>query len=74
MQNKLDNIAIHAGFENHTSSTVIRGGENGRAINFWNDSLSAEHNQIKAALDQGDIEYFGMTSGHDYGNYVNNEK
>jgi acetyl esterase/lipase len=62
---KLDDIAIDAGFENHSSTTVFRGGENGRPINFWNDSLSIEHNQIKAALDQGNIDYFGMTSGHD---------
>lgn len=60
---KLDDMAVEAGFDNHTSTTVFRGGENGRPINFWNDSLSIEHHQIKAALDQGSIEYFGMTAG-----------
>ena len=62
---KLDVIAIDAGFENHNSNTVFRGGENGRPINFWNDSTSLEHNEIKAILDQGNIEIFGMTLGHD---------
>lgn len=71
---KLDDLAIEAGLENHYSTTVIRGGENGRAINFWNDSLSVEHNQIKAALDQGNIEYFGMTSGHDADNPTEGHK
>ncbi len=71
---KLDNMAIVAGFENHTSTTIIRGGENGRPINFWNDSLSVEHNQIKAALDQGNVDFFGMTSGHDANNPIEGHK
>jgi len=62
---KLDIMAIDAGFENHNSTTVFRGGDNGRPINFWNDSASSEHNEIKATLDQGNIEIFGMTFGHD---------
>lgn len=62
---KIDDMAIDAGFENHTSTTVFRGGENGRPINFWNDSASTAHQSINAALDQGDIEIFGMTSGHE---------
>ena len=40
---KLDVMAVDAGFVNHNSTTVFRGGENGRPINFWNDSTSAEH-------------------------------
>ena len=49
-----------------TSSTrITRGGENGRPINFWNDSDSNEHLQIKAALDAGNIDVFGMTPGHE---------
>lgn len=71
---KLDIMAIDAGFENHASTTVIRGGENGIAINFWNDSLSVEHNQIKAALDQGDVDFFGLTSGHDPNNPTEGHK
>jgi len=62
---KLDTMAIDAGFINHNSTTVFRGGENGRPINFWNDSTSAEHQEIKSVLDAGNIEYFGMTFGHD---------
>ena len=50
--------------------SLSRGGENGRAINFWNDSSSEEHNLIKSKLDQGDIDFFGMTSGHDSSNRI----
>jgi hypothetical protein len=62
---KLDDLSILAGFENHTSIRITRGGDNGRAINFWNDSTTNEHQQIKATLDQGNIDIFGMTAGHD---------
>jgi hypothetical protein len=62
---KLDVMAVDAGFTNHNSTTVFRGGENGRPINFWNDSTSAEHDLIKSTLDQGDVDFFGMTMGHD---------
>ena len=62
---KLDDLAIDAGFENHSSTRITRGGDNGRPINFWNDSNSNEHRQIKAALDQGNIDIFGMTAGHE---------
>ena len=59
----LDAMAMSAGFENHSATVVFRGGENGRAINFWNDSNSSAHNTIKTTLDQGGIDYFGMTAG-----------
>ena len=62
---KLDDLSILAGFENHSSTRITRGGENGRPINFWNDSDSNEHIQIKAALDAGNIDVFGMTAGHE---------
>ena len=62
---KLDEMAIDANFLDHKSTIVIRGGENGRAINFWNDSTSEEHILIKSKLDQGDVDFFGMTSGSD---------
>ena len=64
----LDDMAVNAGFINHTSSRITRGGDNGRPVNFWNDSLTQEHFDIKAALDQGDIDIFGMTAGHDFDN------
>ena len=62
---KLDDLSVLAGFENHTSTRITRGGDNGRAVNFWNDSTTNEHQQIKATLDQGNIDIFGMTAGHD---------
>ena len=62
---KLDEMAIDAGFVEHISTRITRGGDNGRPINFWNDSLTQSHLDIKAALDQGDIDVFGMTAGHD---------
>ena len=65
---KLDEMAVDAGFVNHISTRITRGGDNGRPINFWNDSDSAEHSIIKATLDQGDINIFGMTAGHDFDN------
>jgi hypothetical protein len=59
----LDALAIDAGVENHNATVVFRGGDNGRPINFWNDATSTEHNEIKMALDQGNIDFFGMTAG-----------
>ena len=61
--NHLDDVAADAGYRNHNSTLVFRGGENGWAISFWNDSTSNSHQEIKAAFDDGGIEYFGMTSG-----------
>ena len=65
---KIDTLALDAGFNNHNSTLITRGGENGRPINFWNDSTTQAHNDIKSALDEGNIEIFGMTSGHDTSN------
>lgn len=65
---KMDELAMDAGFVEHTSTRITRGGDNGRPINFWNDSLTEAHLGIKAALDQGDIDIFGMTAGHDFDN------
>ena len=62
---KLDDLSVLAGFENHSSTRITRGGDNGRPINFWNDSNSNEHQEIKATLDQGDIDIFGMTAGNE---------
>ena len=71
---KLNVMAVDAGFVNHNSNIVFRGGENGRPINFWNDSTSAEHQEIMSALDAGNIEYFGMTFGHDSINRIEGHK
>ena len=64
--NNLNELAIDAGFEEHDATLVFRGGDNGRPINFWNDSNSTAHQEIKATLDQGNLDYFGMTSGYDF--------
>ncbi|ANQ49568.1 hypothetical protein MY04_2194 [Flammeovirga sp. MY04] len=66
--NHLDTMAKQAGFEDHQATVVFRGGENGQPINFWNDDASEEHLLIKSTLDEGNVEIFGMTSGHDYEN------
>ena len=52
---KLDVLADEAGFFEHNSIRITRGGD-GRPINFWNDSLTKEHLEIKAVLDKGDVE------------------
>ena len=62
---KLDVLADDAGFVEHNSIRITRGGDNGRPINFWNDSLTQEHLEIKAVLEKGDVEIFGMTAGHE---------
>ena len=71
---KLDDLSIIAGFENHNSTLIFRGGENGRPINFWNDSNTTEHLQIKAALDAGNIDIFGMTAGHELEDRIEGHK
>ena len=71
---KLDDLSIIAGFENHNSTRITRGGENGRPINFWNDSNTSEHLQIKAALDAGNIDIFGMTAGHELEDRIEGHK
>jgi hypothetical protein len=59
----LDVVAADAGYENHNSTIVARGGPNGWASSFWNDSTTQECLYIKATLDQGGVELFAMTSG-----------
>lgn len=71
---KLDDLSIIAGFENHNSTLIFRGGQNGRPINFWNDSNTTEHLQIKAALDAGNIDIFGMTAGHELEDRIEGHK
>ncbi|MEL1232178.1 MAG: hypothetical protein VXA26_12775, partial [Candidatus Neomarinimicrobiota bacterium] len=60
---KFDDMVSYTEIENHDATTVFRGGENGNPYNFWNDSDTNQHQQIKSVLDQGNIELFGMTSG-----------
>jgi hypothetical protein len=54
---------MEVGFTEHNATVVTRGGANGWAISFWNDSTIASHQEIKMAFDGGGVEYFGMTSG-----------
>ena len=61
----LDIVAAYAGYTEHSSTIVNRGGENGWASSFWNDSTTQESLTIKAALDAGGVELFAMTSGGD---------
>ena len=61
----LDIVAADAGYTEHNSTIVNRGGENGWASSFWNDSTTQESLTIKAALDAGGVELFAMTSGGD---------
>ena len=61
----LDIVAADAGYTEHSSTIVNRGGENGWASSFWNDSTTQESLTIKAALDAGGVELFAMTSGGD---------
>ena len=42
---------------------INRGGENGNPFNLWNDSTTAEHMEIKQALDEGNIDVLGMVAG-----------
>lgn len=62
---KFDLMALDLQIQNHQSTLIFRGGDNGRPINFWNDSNASEHQAIKDALDTGEINLFGMTAGHE---------
>lgn len=59
----LNTVSMEVGFTEHNATVVTRGGANGWAISFWNDSTIASHQEIKTAFDGGGVEYFGMTSG-----------
>ena len=61
----LDVVAVDAGHLDHNSTTVFRGGDNGLASSFWDDSTSQETMSIKAVLDAGGVELFAMTAGPD---------
>ena len=60
---KLDILAIDSGIQDHNQTLIMRGGDNGRPLNFWNDSTTVEHLQIKSVLDGGGVDIFGMTAG-----------
>ena len=60
---KFSEMALDAGFDNHNAVIINRGGENGNPFNLWNDSTTAEHMEIKQALDEGNIDVLGMVAG-----------
>ncbi len=60
--NKLEEMAIDAGFINHNQTLIFRGGSQGSPDSLWNWTGSANE-LIKETLDIGDIDIFGMTSG-----------
>ena len=59
---RIGELAIDAGYEDHKNEVVFRGGDNGRAQNLWNDNGEANRS-IKEALDKGGVDFFGMTAG-----------
>ena len=59
---RIGELAIDAGYEDHKSEVVFRGGDNGRAQNLWNDNGEATRS-IKEALDKGGVDFLGMTAG-----------
>jgi hypothetical protein len=56
-------LAIDAGFVEHRDTGVFAGGINGRPLSFWEDT-GPNNAAIKAALDQGDVDVFGMPGGY----------
>ena len=57
---RLEEVAIDAGYKGHIQTNVIRGGENGRALDLWN-STGNENTLIKEILDNGNVDFMGMT-------------
>ena len=58
--NSLGELATDAGFGDHSDTGVFAGGDNGIPISLWNDT-GERNRQIKEALDEGDVDFFGMT-------------
>lgn len=56
----MPNYVGAAGIAGHTQSVVFAGGENGAPLALWNDPTKSA--EIKAYLDSGDVELFGMTT------------
>ena len=59
--NRIGEIAIDAGFVNHTQTFVFEGGSNGLPISLWNDT-GTDNQLIKEILDNGDVDVFGMAA------------
>ena len=57
---RLEEVLIDAGYKSHNQTIVFRGGENGKALNLWN-STGSENSLIKETLDNGNVDFMGMT-------------
>tara|TARA_B100000768_G_scaffold110951_1_gene102866 strand:- start:370 stop:1233 length:864 start_codon:yes stop_codon:yes gene_type:complete len=58
---RIGEIALDAGFVNHTQTVVFSSGASGFPINLWNDT-GVDNQYIKAILDNGDVDLFGMVA------------
>ena len=58
---RLEEVAIHAGYLNHNQTFVFSSGGSGFPINLWNDT-GANNQLIKETLDAGNVDVFGMVA------------
>jgi len=59
---RLEELAVDAGYLEHSDRRVTRGGQNGSPVGLWNNADT--NAEIKAILDAGNIEIFGMTGNY----------
>lgn len=59
---RLEELAVDAGYLEHRDRRVTRGGQNGTPVGLWNNADT--NAEIKAILDAGNIEIFGMTGNY----------
>jgi len=59
---RLEELAVDAGYLEHSDRRVTRGGQNGSPVGLWNNADT--NAEIKAILDGGNIEIFGMTGNY----------
>lgn len=58
---RLEEVAIDAGYLNHNQTFVFSSGGSGFPINLWNDT-GANNQLIKETLDAGNVDVFGMVA------------
>lgn len=59
---RLEELAVDAGYLEHRDRRVTRGGQNGTPVGLWNNADT--NTEIKGILDAGNIEIFGMTGNY----------
>ncbi|MGB1159143.1 MAG: cadherin repeat domain-containing protein [Porticoccaceae bacterium] len=59
---RLEELAVDAGYLEHRDRRVTRGGQNGTPVGLWNNADT--NAEIKGILDAGNIEIFGMTGNY----------